>query len=147
MDKVSNLADAFHFEFASTESPQLVMGSIVNVSHVTIANNGTVNTGLIIEVTANGNASNFKLYNYLTNEYIGINYALQSGDVMTIDTTPGNKTVKLRRDGSTTNIFNYVASGSKWLQLEPGETEFVYTADNAVNIDVKIKHYDMYEGV
>ena len=74
---------------------------------------------------------------------------MQAGDVITITTEKGNKTVMLLREGVETNLFNYLMEGITWLQLEVGGSAFVYEVGAGLISDllVSIKHRNLFEGV
>ena len=74
---------------------------------------------------------------------------MQIGDLITITTSQGNKTITLLRGGVRTNIFNLLDKNSTWLQLDINDSVFVYTVDegNVTDLEITIKHYDLYEGV
>ena len=70
------------------------------------------------------------------------------GDVITITTKTGNKTVLLEREGVVTNIINRLVSGSTWLNLKTGENKFYVTASEGLNrIKVRLIHRNAYLGV
>ena len=149
VNELSAIINAFHFPFASTEEPELVMGYINALTNINVDNDGEIETGLTFELYAKKAISNPKIYNYKTGEYIGLDFSMEVGDLITITTERGNKTVTLLRNGVESNAFNYVMEGSTWLQLNLGENEFVYEVGTgyASNLLITIKHYDMYEGV
>lgn len=149
ISELANIIKAFHFPFASTEAPQLLMGYIDTVANVSIPNTGDVSTGLTIELYAKNTLSNPKIYNYVTQEYIGVNFSMEAGDLITITTAQGNKSITLLRNGVETNIFNSLMKGSDWLQLEAGGSTFVYElgTGNLTDLLVTFKHYNLYEGV
>lgn len=149
VNELKNIISAFHFPFASTASPQLVMGYYSNDAGITIENTGDLECGLIIELYARSAVSNPKIFNYITQDFIGVNYSMQTGDLITIDTRKGEKTATLLRGGVETNIFNYVMKNSTWLQLEAQGSTFVYEVTSGVLGDllVTFKHSNLYEGV
>jgi hypothetical protein len=149
VNELKNIISAFHFPFASTASPQLVMGYYSNDAGITIENTGDLECGLIIELYARSAVSNPKIFNYITQDFIGVNYSMQTGDLITIDTRKGEKTATLLRGGVETNIFNYVMKNSTWLQLEAHGSTFVYEVTSGVLGDllVTFKHSNLYEGV
>lgn len=149
VNELKNIISAFHFPFASTASPQLVMGYYSNDAGITIENTGDLECGLIIELYARSAVTNPKIFNYITHDFIGVNYSMQTGDLITIDTRKGEKTATLLRDGVETNIFNYVMKNSTWLQLEAHGSTFVYEVASGVLGDllVTFKHSNLYEGV
>ena len=104
---------------------------------------------MIIELYARQSVSNPKIFDYITQEYFGIEYTMQQADLITIDTRQGQKSVKLIRAGVETNLFNHVMQGSTWLQLAPEGSSFVYEvgSGDAEELSVTFKHYNLYEGV
>ena len=73
---------------------------------------------------------------------------MQSGDIITIDTQIGEKSVTLTRSGTTTNILYQMASGSTWVQFAPGVNQISYDADaGAANLEVSVTLIQKYEGV
>lgn len=148
INELEQIIGAFHFPFSSTEEPEIVMGYIDAENSVTIVNSGEVDAGMTISLYARGAVANPKIYNYVTRDYIALDYSLEAGDLVTITTERGNKTATLLRDGAETNLFNHIGQGTTWLLLEPGNNEFVYTADSgATMLSVTMSHFDLYQGV
>ena len=149
INELSQIIDMFHFPFSSTSEPQIVFGYLDNLSSVDIENAGDLDTGLIFELYARAQVSNPKIYDYLTQEFIGLNFTMQAADLVTINTNAGQKSVKLLRDGATTNIFNTLMKNSTWLQLPAngGTYTFMVGSGNATDLNVTIKHSTLYEGV
>lgn len=145
---VDSIINMFHFPFAITVDEPIPFGEFESLTNAIITNEGDIPCGMTIEIYARGTVKNPKVFNYITAEYIGINFTMETGDTVTIDTTQGNKTITLLRDGQYTNIFNTLQKGSKWLQLETGENSFVYEADEgAANMAITFGHNNLYEGV
>lgn len=154
---VNNLIFYPMVRFSTYEDPtyqpygygEIVFGEIDNTTHAIVVNNGTVETGLTFELYATATIVNPKIFNYITQEYIGINFTLQAGDLITIITQEGQKSVTLLRNGLESNIFNSLMKDITWLQLPLGGAVFVYTVDSGLiaNLNVTIKHYDLFEGV
>lgn len=149
VNELSNIVSAFHFPFYSTEEPQIVFGYINNDIGITIENDGDVECGMIIELFAAAEISDPKIFNYITQDFIGLNFTMQVGDLITIDTRQGSKSVTLLREGVESNIFNYIMKNSTWLQLAAEGSTFVYevSSSNAGDLQVTFKHYNLYEGV
>lgn len=149
VNELQNIIDSFHFPFSSTEEPQIVFGYFSNDVGVTVENQGDVECGMIIELYARSPITNPKIFNYITQDFIGVNYSMETADLITIDTRQGQKTVTLLRDGVETNIFNYVMKNSTWLQLDASGSTFVYEVSSGVLGDllVTFNHYNLYEGV
>lgn len=146
---LSNVSALFHFPFHSTASKDIVFGEIETDTSVSIENGGDIACGLTIELYAKKAISDPKIFNYVTGEYIGLDFDMIQGDLITINTEAGNKTVTLLRDAVETNIFNHVISGSTWLQLSPAGDTFVYEVGtgDAANLQVTFHHDVLYEGV
>ncbi len=149
VNEMSSIVPAFHFPFASTASPQLVFSYINNDVGITIDNDSDVDCGMIIELYARDAISNPKIFNYLTQEYIGIEISMQAADLITIDTNQGHKTATLLRSGVESSVFNNVMQGSTWLQLPAEGGTFVYEVGTGseANLNVAFKHTNIYEGV
>lgn len=149
VDELLNIISAFHFPFASTATPELLFGYINNDVGINVENDGDVDCGMIIEIYANSTITNPKIFNYVTQEFFGLNYTLQAADLITIDTRQGQKSVTLLRNGVETNLFNYVMKNSTWLQLAAEGSTFVYEvgSGSAGDLMVTFKHYNLYEGV
>ena len=146
-DEFSAVTPMFHFPFPTSDS--IVFGEIDTLAAYNIENNGSAETGLTIELYARGTIANPKIIDYISNEYMELNFTMQLGDLITIETAPGEKKITLLRDGVKTNIFNYLTSGSSWLILPVGGSTYTYTIESGVmtNLVVTIKHFDLYEGV
>lgn len=149
INEISAVKPMFHFPFASTAEPQLVFGEIDPLANIQIDNNGSLPCGLIIEMYASAEVSNPKIFDYVTGDYIGINFTFQAGDVVTIDTRQGEKTITLLRNGVTSNIFNSLMNGSTWLQLATNGGVYTYEVGSGIpqNLMVTINHFDLFEGV
>ena len=73
---------------------------------------------------------------------------IKDGDIITITTKTGNKTVTLEREGVTTNIINRLVSGSTWLTLKQGENKFYVRASEGLSsLKVRLIHRNAYLGV
>lgn len=150
VNELSNIIGAFHFPFSSTATPQLVFSYFATDVGITVENDGDVACGMIIELYANEAVTNPKIFNYVTQEFIGLNISMQAGDLITLNTNAGQKTATLLRAGVETNVFNNVIKNSTWLQLEPNGSTFVYevgSGSNAANLAVTFTHTNLYEGV
>lgn len=127
----------------------LVFGYIDPLASIDIPNNGEVETGITIEFQAFGTITNPKVYDYETGDFIGVNFTMQAGDLITINTQAGEKGVTLLRDGVTTNIFNSLMQGITWLQLPFGGGVYAHeiASGQAGDLVINIIHNDLYEGV
>lgn len=154
---ISQVVGVFEFPFAigsggieegtttddATEFSVYVKDKIVN-----ILNEGEVETGVTIEITATGTVTNPVIYNVNTHESFGINTQMVKGDVEIINTNSGQKSITRIRDGKETNEINKLVRGSTWLTLRMGDNLFTYTADGgAENMQIIFKHHSKYQAV
>lgn len=149
VDEMTNVYNMFHFPFWNEiDTNNIVFGRLTNTEQA-IVNNGGIETGLIIELYARDTIKNPKVFDYSTGEFIGLNFTMQSADVITINTIKGQKSIKLWRGGVESNIFNNLMKDSTWLQLAPDGSIYVFTVEEglASNLHIEIKHFDLYEGV
>ena len=81
-------------------------------------------------------------------EYLQIKGDILTGDVITVTTKTGNKTVTLTRNGVDSNILNRLVSGSTWLTLKEGTNIFQVEAVRGVKkLRVTLMHRNSYLGV
>lgn len=137
------------FEFPFSIPPAGIEFSRIQRLTTTYINAGDVATGGIIKFYATANQIlNPIFYNRTTGEYFGLNFDMEQGDVITINTQQGEKSVTLLRDGVTTNILSSRQSGSSWIAFEPGENEISYGADEGQSsLNVTVMAVQRFEGV
>ena len=120
----SHVTGGFTFPFPTEENPEpFTLGRYNTNNIMEIANDGD-ETGFTLEIEALEDARSPTLYNADTDEYLQITGDLQAGDIITVTTKTGNKTVTLNRGGVKTNIINRLVSGSTWLTLREGKNLF-----------------------
>lgn len=143
----SNLTALFEFPF-SIPSEGIPFSEIQKIT-TTYINVGDVETGAIIKFHAGSNQIlNPIFYNRTTGKYFGLNFDMHDGDLITINTQQGEKSVTLLREGVTTNILSKRKSGSSWITFDPGENEISYDADvGKNNLNVTVTTVQKYEGV
>lgn len=148
INSIDSTINSFVFPFAIAKTERVPISYIDMLTSITINNLSDVECGMIIEVYAKGRVINPKIYNYISGEYIGIDFVMQTGDSAYINTNRGEKTITLLRAGKYSSIFNTVMQGSKWLQLQADENTFVHEAvEGKENMNVIFTHKNMYEGV
>lgn len=149
IDEMSSVLPSFHFAFASTDAKELIFGVIDPLASISVPNNGEAETGMTIELQAYGEIVNPKVIDYETGDFIGVDFTMQAGDLITITTQAGEKGVTLLRDGVTTNIFNSLMRGITWLQLPFGGGVYAHEVESGQPGDlvISIIHNDLYEGV
>lgn len=145
--KFSNSNALFEFPF-SIPSPGIEF-SALNYLTTAVINAGEIETGGIIRFYAAANQIvNPKFYNRTTNKFFGLTLDMNAGDLITINTQTGEKSVMLLRSGAATSQLHNMTSGSSWLTFEPGENEVSFDADEgAANLEVSLTIIQKYEGV
>lgn len=110
---------------------------------------GEVNTGGIIRFRANAEGiTNPKFYNRSTGQYIGLNVEMAIGDVITINTNQGQKSVTLLRSGVQTSLLSSRMLGSSWIEFRAGVNEVAYDADTmSEGLDCTLVILQKFEGV
>lgn len=110
-----------------------------------IINNGDAPAPLQVEFY--GPATNPKITNKTTGEFIKINQKLLDNEHMKIDTI--DKSVFfVDENGSERNVFNWIDLDSTFFKLEVGENEIEYTADsNIQGAVVNISYSELFVGV
>lgn len=116
---------------------------IVNVSNL-----GDVPSGMKIVFYALGVVENPSLLNVKTGEFIKFNLSMDPGDVLSITTGYGEKTVTLLRNHIESNAFRSLDVDSTYIQLASGDNLFRYDADSDLkNLEIAIYHKNLYMGV
>ena len=142
----SQIFGAFHFIFPDNDK-SFPLGKYNTQNMMTIKNDGD-ETGFTLVIEAIADARSPTLYNADTDEYLQISGDILAGDIITVTTKTGNKTVTLEREGVTTNIINRLVSGSTWLTLREGENKFYLRAASGLrNLKVRLIHRNAYLGV
>lgn len=120
-------------------APGLVTVSASTVPDLTtqvITYSGTSTTGVIFTLNINRTLSGFTLYNIHpdnTSEMFDVSGSFVSGDVVTLTTIPGSKSLILTRSNLQTSLLNDMTPGSDWISLMKGDNILrAYAAGAAV---------------
>ena len=143
----TQIENLFEFPFA-IEEEGIEFSRFGQIDDIYINNDGEVETGLIISLYAFGSASGIELYLNDTQYFKLGDLSLETGDILTINTNKGEKSVTLLRNGTEINCINYVSKGSTWSTLDIGEnkiSKIIGSGMESVNIDVS--YYIKYIGV
>ena len=115
---------------------------------VNINNNGNIECGMRVEFKALATLENPSLLNVNTSEYIKINKTMLAGEIITVKTYFGNKSVESSYNGVVSNAFNYIDFQSTFIQLSVGDNLIRYDADsNIENLEVSVYYIPQYLGV
>lgn len=126
--EIGKVLPMFEFPFA-IEADGMEFSRLYDDMVGTVVNEGDVESGLTMELRASGKVVDPRIYNTQTRQNIGLAMELMQGDVVTIDTHIGEKSVTLLRNGIETNIINRLAGRPDWLQLGTGANTFTYRCD------------------
>lgn len=143
----SQITGGFTFPFPTESNPQPFTLGRYNTQNIMEITNDGDETGFTLVIEATADARSPTLYNADTDEYLQITGEILAGDIITVTTRTGNKTVTLVRGGVRTNIINRLVSGSTWLTLREGVNRFYMRGTGLQNLKVKIIHTNAYLGV
>ena len=155
----SNSEPLFEFPFSneSIEDPVIEISRIRREHQGNIFYEGSVESGMEIDIHAIGEVGDITLFNATTRETMVIyNSVIESItgtgisnlDDILITTYRGQKSAKLLRNGIETNIINAISKGADWFQLNNGDNILGYSATDGIdNIVVTYSYKVGYEGV
>lgn len=144
----SDVNSLFQFPFSINESG-IEISNIVSNIRKNIINVGDVESGIVIELFATGgNVVNPVVYDVFNRKYIKLNLTLLQSDLITINTSQGEKSITLTRGGVVSNAMGYMTPDSDWLQLQAGDNVFTYSCDSgSSNLQITFYSQVMYGGV
>lgn len=140
---VGKYIDLFHFPFHVTEEElvKFAVRSIGDYRQRIIKNTGQTEVGMkiIFKATANS-VMNPTVYNFTTDEFFKIQKQVVRNETIEVNTNLGSKSIVGGIGSERTNYFQYIAEGSSWITLKPGNNLIGYSADNGVDVlDLKIE--------
>lgn len=141
VQSISSFIDLHKFPIAFS-SAGMAFGRYRNDQTRTITNDGDVSVGIVIDIISHGDGiTNPKIYDR-NRDYFGVDVTLNRGDVLSISTVTGAKTVALNGE----NIIRKMTAGSKWIKLEVGVNEFSLVIDNGNLPDLyyTVKYRQLY---
>lgn len=143
----NEVSPLFSFPF-SLSADGMELSRITTNIRKSIINTGDVESGLIIELYATGSVINPVIYDVFRRTHIKLNFTMEAGDRVVINTTTGNKSITLVRAGISSNILGYMLPDSTWLTLGAGDNVFTYDADDGkVNLQLIFTASILYGGV
>jgi hypothetical protein len=154
--QIATWIGGFEFDSASglqltndANDPQWEIGYRLPSLITNIKNSGDATTGLTITFAAQGTVVNPGLVDVKTQEFLQVNMEMAAGEEITIKTGYGEKSVTYtNQNGETSDIFRYLDIRSTYLQLAIGDNPYrYYAAEGEDNLNVTIKHSNLYLGV
>ena len=150
VDDISKILNRFEFPFAIDVGDPIPFSEI-EIERVTdVFNKSDSKIGVIIEATFLGTVNSLRILNVDNGDTFTVNHAFVAGDILTINTNKGSKSVDLNRNGVHSNMFSKVVKGSTFFNLQSGDNYFSYLADGGSsdsNVSIVYKHYTVYRGV
>lgn len=144
---LSGTENGFVFPFA-IEVTGAAFSTITIGEEKSIRNDGDMEVGIVIHLTALGSVTNPAIYNLDTGEHMILNVEMQSGDEIAINTRKKEKSITLLHGSKQTNIVGKLDATSTWFNLKPGDNTFTYKADKLPeNLKCEFIVNAQYEGV
>lgn len=145
---LSQSIGVFEFPF-SIDTNGIEFSNFIENKETLVVNYGDVQSGIIITLfTENKSIINPVVYNVKTGERLTLITTLNVGEVITINTIKGQKSITKIVDGVEENIIKDLEVGSSWLQLEKGTNLFTCNAaTNFSNLKVLFSYNNLYKGV
>lgn len=137
------------FEFPFSIVTPIPFSEVLDYPICTINNTGDAACGTTIDVDFYDDASGLKIFNTTTQSFFELDYSFETNDHVVINTNSGQMGVVLYRNGTQTNLLNYVAQNSTWLKIMPGENTFTFTVEtgDAENVKIHFTTALLYGGV
>lgn len=114
---------------------------------------GTTDTGFLFTLNVSRTITGFSLY---IRGVDGIQYVMDfalpsgsmvAGDILKINTVPGNKYATLTHAGVDTNVLYAISPSSPWLTLQPGANNLRLLVSGSGSIPYTIQYTDKYGGL
>lgn len=140
----------FYFPFAIDQDDPVEFSVYDSENRVVIANDSDTPTGFEASVLFYGACSSIVINNLTTQEFIGVDYAFQAWDLLTINTKEKQKKVTVKRNSVTTSLMADLEDGSTFPVIAPGDNEFNYHVDGGDgddNAEVVITYNRRYRGL
>ena len=154
-----SVAPMFEFPFSneSLTDSMIIISEIQNRTAGVITYYGDIEIGIVIRIHVLGEATNIAIYNTDTRETMKIDTnkiknitgkGLVASDDIIINTTKGNKSITLLREGVSYNILNCLGKNPDWFTLTKGDNIFAFTAETGItNLQFIVENKIVYEGV
>ena len=138
----------FEFPLEIIEN-QFEFATLTENNMIEAFSNGSLDTGMRLEVEFSTDTQNFRITNEDTGEYFQVTYQFQAGDRIVANTTRNARNVVLYRGDSVINLRNNVTLESTYFQIHPGENNLSLrvTSGNFNNIVCSVSFRERYLGV
>lgn len=151
----------FDFPTDNVVAPELVMSEYRDIAQTIVINEGDVETGCIIRLeagwTQTGVIGSMIIHNVTTRQQMKIDVTktagtatggFREGDVIIINTIPGQKSITRYRAGVAENFINLLDKFPEWIYLVEGDNIIAAEADYGIEaLMVSVSHDILYVGV
>lgn len=147
---ISSVNGEFDMPWSIDENNPIPFSSYDYDRVTTIYNGSGSEIGEKIVINVLSGCSEILIRNIDTGESIVLDYAFQTGDVVTVNTRKGQKRITLTRSGVTTNIFSALQRYSVLFQLHTGNNPITFTVDSGTAndaVEVTFYYSAEYNGV
>lgn len=138
----------FHSDNINTYSGVSVTSAIdSNLDYI-----GEVDSGFVFSFTPSTTISEFTLQNTLSDGTVrkfifgSLIFPILSGNTLTVSTVPGDKYVRITRNGVTTSMLWAMDPASDWVSLQPGLNKLRFTTSVA-DITYSLNYYSRFGGL
>ena len=136
---ISDLVYQFEFPFSIDDGNPIPFSTFIPDRETIVSNRSESETGMVIGIKALADFSSVTIIDNDAGTSLTLTGTFLKGDLITINTTPGQKSIRLLRAGVESNIFSALAIGSIFPVLKAGDNSFSYTVDSgAGDYDIKI---------
>jgi hypothetical protein len=114
-------------DFYAPDGVTVSEDTVTDTVTTTIDYPGTSDTGVIFTLNVDRTLTDFTVYNTTPDSIVqvfDVSGSFVSGDVVTINTIPGQRGMTLTRAGVTASVMYYVNDGEAWITLKKGPNLF-----------------------
>lgn len=137
-------------DFYAAASETIPGNTVTNTTTQTISYEGTSDTGFIFTLWPTAAGTGFTLYNTHPDNTAQVFNAPSlpylAGDVITVNTIPGQKSITLKRSNVVTSVLYSVLPGSMWPTLAKGDNSFRCLFGTA-GVPLTVKYTAKYAGL
>lgn len=140
---IASITKQFTFPLVILEGAGKIMGYKTYSNEAVLVNDGDFETGCKINIKAASGVVTNPIIK-LNDKYIKVNVSMNLDDVLSIDTSPRNKSIKL----NGTNIMQNIDRASTFFNLDIGDNIITYSCDEGYeNMEVNVYFTKKYAGV
>lgn len=147
----SGVESLFVFPFSINADAPVPISNHIMDDGIIVYNSTESVTGAEITVEFEAAATSVEIKNVATGDDFKLVHAFEAGDTVVVNTTRGQKSIKLIRDGAISNLFSALVPGSVFPQIYPGSNVFSYLLSGEAPAEgaafITFRYYNLYRGV